>query len=428
MTIRVRFAPSPTGYLHVGGARTALFNWLFARHNNGTFVLRIEDTDRARSTEESIAQILEAMRWLGLNWDEYYRQTDRTEFHLRAAESLMAQNAAYEKDGAWWFRVPTEGETVVHDDLLGDVVYPNSQLKDFVIRRSDGSFVYNFVVVVDDADMGITHVIRGDDHLNNTPKQILLYHALGKPLPHFVHLPMILGPDRTRLSKRHGVTSVLEYRRRGFLPEALVNFLARLGWSHGDQEFFTRDELIELFSLDHIGKSASVFDEEKLHWLNQQHMKAADPGRLVELVAPFVREQGKVTEEMWSGIDRDRLTQAVERLRHRCKTLVDLARVLEIVFPVEIDREEEIELDDRQRELIEALIDAFSGMTEFTPEAVEQAMRETLAAHGAKLKDVGHACRMAVTGRRAGPGLFETIALIGRDITIARLRELINEE
>ncbi|RLE37029.1 glutamate--tRNA ligase, partial [Candidatus Acetothermia bacterium] len=335
---------------------------------------------------------------------------------------------AYEKDGAWWFRVPTEGETVVHDDLLGDVVYPNSQLKDFVIRRSDGSFVYNFVVVVDDADMGITHVIRGDDHLNNTPKQILLYRALGKPLPHFVHLPMILGPDRTRLSKRHGVTSVLEYRRRGFFPEALVNFLARLGWSHGDQEFFTRDELIELFSLDHIGKSASVFDEEKLHWLNQQHMKAADPGRLVELVAPFVREQGKVTEEMWSGIDRDRLTLAVERLRHRCKTLVDLARVLEIVFPVEIDREEEIELDDRQRELIAALIDAFSGMTEFTPEAVEQAMRETLAAHGAKLKDVGHACRMAVTGRRAGPGLFETIALIGRDITIARLRDLIHEE
>ncbi|HDJ29872.1 MAG TPA: glutamate--tRNA ligase, partial [Candidatus Acetothermia bacterium] len=181
MTIRVRFAPSPTGYLHVGGARTALFNWLFARHNNGTFVLRIEDTDRARSTEESIAQILEAMRWLGLDWDEYYRQTDRTELHLRAAESLMAQNAAYEKDGAWWFRVPSEGETVVHDDLLGDVVYPNSQLKDFVIRRSDGSFMYNFVVVVDDADMGITHVIRGDDHLNNTPKQILLYQALGKP-------------------------------------------------------------------------------------------------------------------------------------------------------------------------------------------------------------------------------------------------------
>ncbi len=425
--VRVRFAPSPTGYLHVGGARTALFNWLFARHNNGVFVLRIEDTDRERSTDESIAQILEAMRWLGLDWDEYYRQTDRTELHRRAAEALMEQGLAYERDGAWWFRVPTEGETVVHDDLLGDVAYPNSQLKDFVIRRSDGSFVYNFVVVVDDSDMGITHVIRGDDHLNNTPKQILLYRALGRPLPRFVHLPMILGPDRTRLSKRHGVTSVLEYRRRGFLPEALVNFLARLGWSHGDQEFFTRDELIELFSLEHIGKSASVFDEEKLHWLNQQHMKAADPERLVGLVAPFVRAEGKVTDEMWNGIDRDRLTLAVERLRHRCKTLVDLARVLEIVFPVKIDREEEIELNARQRELIAALVDAFSGMDEFTPEAVERAMRETLASHGASLKDVGRACRMAVTGRRAGPGLFETIALVGRDITIARLRELIKE-
>ncbi len=424
--IRVRFAPSPTGYLHVGGARTALFNWLFARHNDGVFVLRIEDTDRERSTDASIAQIIEAMRWLGLDWDEYYRQTDRTAIHQRAAESLLAGGHAYEKDGAWWFRVPIDGETVVHDDLLGDVAYQNSQLKDFVIRRSDGSFVYNFVVVVDDADMGITHVIRGDDHLNNTPKQILLYRALGRSLPHFVHLPMILGPDRTRLSKRHGVTSVLEYRQRGFLPEALVNFLARLGWSHGDQEFFTRDELIELFSLEHIGKSAAVFDDEKLHWLNQQHMKAADPTRLVELVAPFVRAAGKITDAMWNKIDRDRLVQAVEVLRHRCKTLVDLANVIEIVFPVPLDREEEIELTDRQRELIAALIDAFSALPDFTPDAVEHAMRAALAAHGAKLKEVGHACRMAITGRKVGPGLFETIALVGQDITIARLRAVLS--
>ncbi len=423
--IRVRFAPSPTGYLHVGGARTALFNWLFARHNEGVFVLRIEDTDRERSTDASIAQIIEAMRWLGLDWDEYYRQTDRTAIHQQAAESLLEGSRAYEKDGAWWFRVPTDGETVVHDDLLGDVAYQNSQLKDFVIRRSDGSFVYNFVVVVDDADMGITHVIRGDDHLNNTPKQILLYNALGRSLPHFVHLPMILGPDRTRLSKRHGVTSVLEYRQRGFLPDALVNFLARLGWSHGDQEFFTRDELIELFSLGHIGKSAAVFDDEKLHWLNQQHMKAVDPTRLVDLVAPFVRAEGKITDEMWDKIDRDQLVRAVEILRHRCKTLVDLARVVEIVFPVPLDREEEIELTDRQRELIAALIDVFSALSDFTSATVERAMRDTLAAHGAKLKEVGHACRMAVTGRKVGPGLFETIALVGQDITIARLRAVL---
>ena len=368
------------------------------------------------------------MRWLGLDWDEYYRQTDRTAIHHQAAESLLKNGLAYEKEGAWWFRVPAEGETVVHDDLLGDVVYQNSQLKDFVIRRSDGSFVYNFVVVVDDADMEITHVIRGDDHLNNTPKQILLYRALGKDIPRFVHLPMILGPDRTRLSKRHGVTSVLEYRRRGFLPEALVNFLARLGWSHGDQEFFTRDELIRLFSIEHIGKSASVFDEEKLHWLNQQHMKAADPTRLVELVAPFVYAQGKITEEMWKEADRMRLTQAVERLRHRCKTLVDLAHVLEIVFPVPIDREEEVVLDGRQKALISALIDAFSRLPAFTPDAVEETMRETLAAHDATLRDVGHACRMAITGRKAGPGLFETIALVGREITLSRLREALSEE
>ncbi|MDD5220129.1 MAG: glutamate--tRNA ligase family protein, partial [Candidatus Bipolaricaulis sp.] len=297
--IRVRFAPSPTGYLHVGGARTALFNWLFARHAGGTFVLRIEDTDRERSTDEAIEQIVDSMRWLGLDWDEYYRQAERHDRHLEAAESLLRSGAVYERDGAWWFRVPEAGATVVHDELVGDVRFDNDQLKDFVIRRSDGTFVYNFVVVVDDVDMAITHVIRGDEHLNNLPKQMRIYQALGHPMPLFYHLPMILGPDRGKLSKRHGATSVLEYRDRGILPEALVNFLVRLGWAHGDEEVFSREDLVRLFTLEALNKSAAVFEDAKLLWLNQQHMKRADLGALLGLVEPLVVARGRVPEGMW---------------------------------------------------------------------------------------------------------------------------------
>ena len=443
--VKVRFAPSPTGYLHVGGARTALFNWLYARHHGGTFILRIEDTDQERSTQESIDQIVEAMQWLGLDWDEYYRQTDRTDVHLTAAKSLLDNGSAYEQDGAWWFKVPP-GETVVHDLLAGDVAFSHDQIKDFVIRRSDGTFVYNFVVVVDDADMEITHVIRGDDHLANTPKQILLYRALGRSLPRFAHLPMILGPDRTRLSKRHGVTSVLEYRRRGFLPEAMVNFFARLGWSHGDQEVFTREELVKLFSLKSIGSSASIFDEEKLRWLNQQHMKLADPVRLVDLARPFVLEMGSVTEEMWNAAGNERLTLGAELLRHRCHTLVDLADMMRILFPVKIEVEDEVTLDDRQKEIIASICDAFSQATSFSRDAVESLLRAvlegsvaslkaggaslkaggaSLKAGGASLKDVAHAIRVTVTGRAVGPGLFDILSAIGSKIVVARLRDLI---
>ena len=422
--VRVRFAPSPTGYLHVGGARTALFNWLYARNQGGTFVLRIEDTDQERSTQESIDQIVEAMTWLGLDWDEYYRQTDRSDVHLKEAQSLLDNGSAYEHDGAWWFKVPP-GETVVHDILAGDVTFNHDQIKDFVIRRSDGTFVYNFVVVVDDADMEITHVIRGDDHLTNTPKQIMLYRALGRKLPKFAHLPMILGPDRTRLSKRHGVTSVLEYRHRGFLPEAMVNFFARLGWSHGDQEVFTRDELVKLFSLKRVGSSAAVFDEEKLRWLNQQHMKLADPARLVDLVRSFVLESGQVTDEMWGAAGDERLTLAAELLRHRCHTLVDLADMMLILFPVEIKMEDEISLDDRQKEVIASICDAFSQASSFSHNDVQSLLHDALAARGAKLKDVAHAVRVSTTGRSVGPGLYDILSVIGSDLVIARLRALI---
>jgi len=422
--VRVRFAPSPTGYLHVGGARTALFNWLYARHAGGTFILRIEDTDRTRSTDESIEQIFEAMTWLGLDWDEYCRQTDRTAAHQSAAESLLGADLVYENEGAWWFRVPAEGETLVHDELLGDVTFQNSQLKDFAIRRSDGTFVYNFAVVVDDADMQITHVIRGDDHLNNTPKQILLYRALERPLPLFAHLPMILGSDRTRLSKRHGDTSVLDYRRRGLLPETMVNFLARLGWSHGDQEIFTRDELVGLFGLENIGSSSAVFEEGKLHWLNQQHMKAADPGQLAQDTKPFFLAKEGATQVLWDAAGDDRLSRGATLLRDRCTTLDELAEMMTILFPIPVHAQEQAVLDPKQQEWVQAIVLAFEALESFDSPAVEEAMRRALDQAGARLKDVAHVCRVAVTGRSVGPSLFDILSVVGRDLVVARLRAL----
>ena len=421
--VRVRFAPSPTGYLHVGSARSALFNWLYARRHGGVFVLRIEDTDQERSTDESIEQIVESMRWLGLDWDEYYRQTERHERHLEAAEQLLAAGAVYEREGAWWFRVPTEGETIVPDDLLGDVVYRNDHLKDFAIRRSDGSFLYNFVVVVDDADMRITHVIRGDDHLNNTPKQILLYEALGVPTPRFVHLPLILGTDRSRLSKRHGDTAVLEYREQGLLPEALINFLARLGWSHGDQEVFSRQDLIGLFSIEEINKSAAVFESSKLLWINQQHLKAADLDRLVTLVEPFILRRGRIDAEMWVAMPKERLHAGAHLLRDRVHTLAELAWAMEMLFPVALDSQDEMEtVSERQADLMGRIARAVERLEDAKGDAMEAAIRGALDDADAKLKEVALVCRLAATGRRAGPGLFDILSVIGGPIVADRLR------
>jgi len=420
--VRVRFAPSPTGYFHVGSARTALFNWLFARNAKGTFVLRIEDTDQERSTEESIAQIHESLRWIGVDWDEYYRQTDRFHVHLKAAEGLMEKDLAYELDGAWWFRVPMDGTTVVQDDLLGDVVYRNDHLKDFVIRRSDGSFIYHFAVVVDDADMEISHVIRGDDHLNNAPKHILLFEALGKPVPRFAHIPMLLGDDREKLSKRHGAASLLEYRDAGYLPEAMINFLARLGWSHGDEEIFSVGELIEKFSISGINKSGAVLDEEKLRWVSQQHLKRADLARLVDLTKPFVLKRGRVSERAWDEADPQHLQHGADLLRDRSHTLEDLAWAMEMLFPIPLDRVDEMKLEPRQKELMTALADALEEADSFTASEAETLIRDTLSAQNAKLKDVALAARLAVTGRRAGPGLFDIIDATGPGIAADRLR------
>ena len=332
--VKVRFAPSPTGHLHIGGARTALFNWLFARHHNGAFVLRIEDTDTTRSTEEYIEAIIEGMKWLKLDWNEGpFRQTDRFDVYRSYVERLLAEGKAYRcyctpaelehrrqqalaegrtpqydgrcrsitepvpgKPAAIRFRMPQEGTTVLNDMIKGTIEFENSLLDDMIILRSDGTPTYNFVVVVDDIDMKITHIIRGDDHVNNTPKQIHIYKAFGWEPPQFGHLPMILGSDRSRLSKRHGATSVMAYKDMGYLPDALVNYLVRLGWSYGDQEIFTREELINYFSFDNVGSSAAVFNPEKLFWLNGQYMMNTPPESLAEMVLPFLVKAGFIHE------------------------------------------------------------------------------------------------------------------------------------
>ncbi|MBI4710646.1 MAG: glutamate--tRNA ligase, partial [Nitrospirae bacterium] len=375
--IRVRFAPSPTGHLHIGGARTALFNYLLARHQSGAFILRIEDTDRSRSTDEYIEAIIEGMKWLGLEWDEGpFRQTDRFDVYRGYVDKLLKEGKAYycsctpeelearrkeaaakglpqKYDGrcrniensqelrqktAVRFKMPQDGQTVVDDLIKGTVLFDNAQLDDLIILRSDGTPTYNFTVVVDDVDMKITHVIRGDDHLNNTPKQIHIYKALGYEIPKFAHLPMILGADKTRLSKRHGATSVMAYQDMGYLPDALVNYLVRLGWSSGDQEIFSRKELIEKFSFEHVGKAAAVFNPEKLLWLNSQYIINTPAEKLAELVLPFLIKDKIISEGQ--ELKKEWLSKAINTLKERAKTLVELADSLRYYIAEEVEYNE----------------------------------------------------------------------------------------
>ena len=457
--VRVRFAPSPTGYLHIGGARTALFNWLFARHEGGVFVLRIEDTDRSRSTDEFIGAILDGMKWLHLDWDEGpFRQTERFDIYKSYVERLLAEKKAYycyctpeeleerrqkalsegrppRYDGrcrdlkgpvpgrapSVRFRMPDSGQTVVNDLIRGPVTFENSQLDDFIIARSDGTPTYNFVVVADDADMNITHVIRGDDHLNNTPKQVHIYNALGLEPPKFAHLPMILGPDKTRLSKRHGATSVMAYKEMGYLPEALLNYLARLGWSFGDQEVFSRRELIEHFGLEHTGKSAAVFNPEKLLWLNGEYIRKTPPAELSEMVAPMLAQKGIET----AGFSPQWMEKAVGSLVERSKTLLQLADGMRFYLSDGV----EIELAAREKFLnagtldyLVDLRDALARTEEFTHENLEKVFREVMERHGQKkLAAVAQPVRVAVTGGTVSPGIFEVLEIIGRERVLKRL-------
>jgi glutamyl-tRNA synthetase len=462
--IRVRFAPSPTGHLHLGGARTALFNYLFARHNKGTFILRIEDTDRTRSTEEYIEAIIEGMKWLGLDWDEGpYRQMDRFSIYKDYADKLLREGKAYycyclpeelEKrrqealaqgktpkyDGrckllkepftdripAIRFMMPQEGETVVNDLIRGMVVFENAQLDDLIIMRSDGTPTYNFTVVVDDVDMGITHVIRGDDHLNNTPKQLHIYKAFGYGIPAFAHLPMILGHDKARLSKRHGATSVTSYKDMGYLSDAFVNYLARLGWAHGDQEIFTRDELVEYFSLEDVGKSAAVFNPEKLLWLNSQYIMKTPTEKLIEMVMPFLVREKVIAEGQ--VLDKEWLSKAIETLKERAKTLVELAHSLRFYIAEDIEYEEKAKTKFLNEKYLPYLIDIkteLEGLDNFVIQEIEKVFVSLVEKHKTKLGNIAQPVRVAITGKTESPGIFEVLEIVGKVKTLKRLEKAI---
>jgi len=462
--VRVRFAPSPTGHLHIGGARTALYNWLYARHHKGTFILRIEDTDRTRSTEEYINAIIEGMKWLGLDWDEGpYRQTDRFDVYKSYADKLLAEGKAYfcycspeeleqrrqealaqgktlkydgrcrnrdkgqGKNAAVRFKMPQEGETVVHDLIRGRIVFENAQLDDLIIIRSDGTPTYNFTVVVDDVDMNITHVIRGDDHLNNTPKQIHIYAALGYEIPLFAHLPMILGADKTRLSKRHGATSVTAYKEMGYLPDALVNYLVRLGWSHGDQEVFTRDELIQYFSFENIGKSAAVFNPEKLLWLNSHYIMNSASEKLAELVIPFLITQGIIGKSQ--SLNKEWLSKAITPLKERSKTLTELANSLRYYIADDVEYNEKAKakfLNEGSRDILIELKDKLMVVRDFSAEEIEKVFRAIIEKHNVKLGNLAQPVRVAITGSTESPGIFEVLEIMGKEKTLKRLEKAIN--
>jgi glutamyl-tRNA synthetase len=462
--VRVRFAPSPTGHLHLGGARTALFNWLYARHHKGAFILRIEDTDRTRSTEEYIDTIIEGMKWLGLDWDEGpYRQTDRFNIYKSYTDKLLREGKAYycycsseelEKrrqealvqgkspkyDGrcrnlkepvmdripAIRFMMPQEGETHVNDLIKGEVIFDNAQLDDLIILRSDGTPTYNFVVVVDDVDMEITHVIRGDDHLNNTPKQIHIYKALGYRIPAFAHLPMILGADKTRLSKRHGATSVTSYKEMGYLSDAFMNYLVRLSWAHGDQEIFTRDELIEYFSLKDVGKSAAVFNPEKLLWLNSQYIKNSPSKKLVELVMPFLIKEKVIHENQ--TLDKEWLSKAIDTLKERSRTLVELAHSLRFYIAEDIEYNEKAKSKFLNAKNLPYLIDvreAFKRLDNFIAPEIEKVFVTLVEKHNTKLGNLAQPVRVAIVGKAESPGIFEVLEIVGKEKTLKRLERAI---
>jgi glutamyl-tRNA synthetase len=465
-TLRTRFAPSPTGDLHIGGARTALFNWLLARHHGGTFILRIEDTDVARSTRESIQVIFDAMTWLGMDWDEGpFYQTQRLALYREAAEKLLREGKTYrcyctpeeleekraralkegmkpkydrtclnrksappERPFAIRFLSPDEGTTVVEDLIQGRVEFDNTELDDLIILRSDGHPTYNFSVVVDDATMAISHVIRGNDHLNNTPRQIQLYHALGYPLPRFGHVSMILGTDKKKLSKRHGAQSVMEYKAMGYLPGAVVNYLVRLGWSFGDQEEFTREELIEKFSLEAVGRSPAAINPGKLDWLNSQYIKRTEPEELARMVGPFVEAKGYSLEDPSKG-RMDLLRKAILPLKDRAKTLVEMADLLEFYFRDEMIYDEKASEKFLKAETVPVLkevVNALSKETVLDKEKGHHLVRELAEARGEPLVKIAQPIRVALTGTTVSPPIDEVMEAMGKKEVIRRLQRAID--
>lgn len=461
-----RFAPSPTGYLHIGGARTALFNWAFARKTGGKMLLRIEDTDRERSTDAAVTAILDGLSWLGLDWDDQpISQFARAARHADVANELLAKGMAYycycsqeelaemrEKaraegrppryDGRWRDRDPSEapagvkpvirlktpqtGEIVVHDLVQGDVVFKAENLDDFIILRSDGTPTYMHAVVVDDHDMGVTHIIRGDDHLTNAARQTAIYNAMGWQVPQMAHIPLIHGPDGAKLSKRHGAMGVEAYRQMGYLPEALRNYLARLGWAHGDDEIFSTNQMIEWFSLEALNKGASRFDFVKLSNLNGHYIREADPERLYEIMVETASEVGRNADYAGLVSSRDTVLSALPELQPRAKTvleLIDLAQFIYAARPLEIEEKAAVLLTPEALKHLVELQKLLSGVQEWTMPAIDAAVRDYAEQAGLKLGKIAQPLRAALTGRTVSPGVFEVMALIGRDESLARLSD-----
>ena len=424
--VRVRFAPSPTGFLHVGGARTALFDWLFARKNQGTFVLRIEDTDVERSSDEMTRGILEAMTWLGLHWDEGpYYQSRRLDLYRETADRLVKQGFAYEDEGAIRFRVP-EGRVTYQDAVFGEISVESDTIENFVLLRSDKHPTYHLSVVVDDIDMRISHVVRGADHISNTPKQILLYRALGAALPVFAHLPLILGPDKTRLSKRHGATSVMAYQEQGILPEALRNFLALLGWAPGnDLEMFDDAELIQAFSLQGISKANAVFNPEKLAWFNTQYIAKLPHEKLLEHLKPEYVKAG-LWRDSYAGEQAAWFRSVVDLYRPRAKVLQDFPKQSRIflIDGVEFDQAavDKFLKDETVRGYLRTLAGRLEALPEFTHQTLEAAVRSLAEELTIKPGVIMNASRVALTGQPVAPGLFDVMGLLGQEKTVTRLR------
>ncbi len=459
--LRVRFAPSPTGYLHVGGARTALFNWLLAKKQGGTFILRIEDTDVERSTRESVDAILEGMKWLGLEWDEGpFYQSDLFPLYKEYVQKLLDAGRAYKcycsadeletrrnlamqegrkpkYDGTCRelpeqpdqpdqpyvvrFRAPQGGVTAFDDLIKGTITFPNDELDDLIIQRTDGTPTYNFCVVIDDATMHISTVIRGDDHVNNTPRQVQLYEALGFPVPKFAHVPMILGSDKARLSKRHGATSVISYRDMGYLPEALINYLVRLGWSHGDDEIFSREELIQKFDISNVGRSASVFNTEKLNWLNAHYIKNGDPERLANLLLPHLSAREVTT---LNGPD---LMAVVRTLQERAQTLEEMAERAVFFYnaPVSYDDAALAKFDKEQLLTVFAAVsEKLSSATVDEVAGIDALFKEVCTDNNWKMGQVGQPVRIGLSGGTQAPGIGEIVVTLGVEETVRRIQRV----
>ncbi len=420
--IRVRFAPSPTGYLHIGGARTALFNWMYARSQGGKFVLRIEDTDRERSKAEYREEILRSMEWLGLNWDELYHQSERFEIYREHAQKLLAEDKAYKEGEAVILKMPIQ-QIKLFDIIRGEIVFDTQTIKDQVLMKSDGSPSYSFACVVDDSLMEISHVIRGEDHISNTPKQLIIYQALGFKPPKFAHLPLILDPEGGRMSKRAGAVAVSEYKTHGFLPEAIVNYLMLLGWSPGNnQEMVKLDAAVKKFSINKINKAGAAFSLDKLKWLNMQYIKQMDTERLIDLLLPLLQER----QYIGKNDDRERLVDIVKLYQGRISTLADFLEWTEYLFVDEIRVDEEARTQYLTKNALKEfslLSDRLTENQDYNAQAVEEIFRNTVAELGVQPGDLVHPIRVALTGKSVGPGLFEMMALLGKEKTIKRLRE-----